>query len=234
MCWFMTAGRGIIGMANMKTALVTGDLGFIGQHLCRALSANEEYEVFGLDVKRGWGEDIRGCGLPAVDVCFHLAAQTNAHSADAWEDAGVNIMGTVRILERYRERVVFAASATNPVVPYAISKHACEHYCQLYGARIVRMCNITGPGGHGVFEAFAKADILKIAGKGDQKRAYAPVHRAIAMFLEAATAPPGTLFTLQGPELTVLEIADLFYPTKPREFIEQNKNDVTDPTYTTP
>ena len=210
----------------MKTALVTGDLGFIGQHLVRAL--DEEYIVLGRDWKRGLSEDIRTCELPPADVCFHLAAQTKAQTKDAQEDASINILGTLRILERYRKRVVFAASATNPVVPYSISKHACEHYCQLYGARIVRMCNVTGPGGHGVIEAFDKADVLKIAGKGDQKREYASVERAVAMFLAAAKSPPGELHQLQGAELTVLEIAELFYPTKRREFVEQDVNDVTD------
>ena len=210
----------------MKIALVTGYLGFIGQHLCRALHESGEYRVIGRDWKRHPNEDIRTCEIPPADVCFHLAAQTKAQTKDAFEDASINIMGTLRILEQYRERVVFAASATNPVVPYSISKHACEHYCALYRARVVRMCNVTGPGGHGVIEAFAKADVLKIAGKGDQKRAYAPVHRAVQMFIDAADAPPGTLYELQGAELTVLEIAELFFPAKSREFVEQDVNDV--------
>ena len=212
----------------MKKALVTGDLGFIGQHLCRALNATGEYEVFGIDVKRGFQEDIRGCGLPPADVCFHLAAQTKAQSTDAWDDANTNIMGTIRILERYRDKVVFAASeaASNPVIPYAISKNACEHYCRLYKARLVRMCNITGPGGHGVFEAFAKADVLKIAGIGDQRRAYASVRHAVSAFLNAAIAPPGAVFDVHGTELTVLEIAELFYPAKPKQFVEKKANDL--------
>lgn len=210
----------------MKTALVTGDLGFIGQHLCRAIRDGDDYVVIGRDLKRGSHEDIRTCVLPPADICFHLAAQTKAQTQDAYEDASINIMGTLRVLERYREQVVFAASATTPVVPYAISKQACEHYCKLYRARIVRMCNVTGPGGHGVIEAFAKADVLKIAGRGNQKRAYASVQRAVAMFLAAAKSQPGELHQLQGVELTVLEIAELFYPTKPREFVAQEANDM--------
>ena len=209
----------------MKTALITGHLGFIGQHLWRALRANDDYVPIGLDLKNGSHEDIRSCVLPPADVCFHLAAQTNAHCTDAWDDANTNIMGTIRLLDHYHDRVVFAASATNPTVPYSISKHACEHYCDLYGARVVRMCNITGPGGHGVFEAFAKAGVLKIAGKGDQLREYAPVRRAVAAFLDAAFDPPGTLHLVEGTKLTVMEIAELFYPDKPREFVEQAPHD---------
>ena len=115
----------------MKTALVTGDLGFIGPHLCRALQSFEggAYTVIGLDWKRGQHEDIRYCTLPQADICFHLAAQTKAQTKETRLDADINIMGTLHILERYREKVVFAAAwpATNPVTPYAISKHACEH-----------------------------------------------------------------------------------------------------------
>lgn len=212
----------------MKTVLVTGHLGFIGQHLWRALRSNSEYNTIGLDIKNGHDEDIRTCVLPFADICFHLAAQTNARTDNVWADANHNIMGTIRILEWYRESVVFAAAwpATNPVTPYAISKHACEHYCSLYGARMVRMCNVTGPGGRGVIETFAKADILRIAGDGSQKRTYAPIHRAVSALIDAATAPPGTLHILQGTELSVLEIAELFYPTKRREFVEQASHDM--------
>jgi nucleoside-diphosphate-sugar epimerase len=228
----MTAARVITGICDMKTALVTGDLGFIGQHLCRALRG-EGYHVIGLDLQRGGHEDIRLCPLPPADVCFHLAAQTRAQTTDAIEDASMNIGATLRILDHYRDKVVFAAAwpATNPVTPYAISKHACEHYCSLYGARLVRLCNITGIGGRGVIEAFAKADVLKIAGDGSQKRTYASVERAVAAFIQAADAPPGTLDILEGTELTVLEIAELFFPTKRREFVEQHANDAADVTW---
>jgi len=39
------------------------------------------------------------------------------------------------------------------------------------------------------------------------------------------------LDVLHGTELTVLEIAELFYPTKRREFIEQHANDAADVTW---
>ena len=214
----------------MKTALVTGYRGFIGTHLCRALRDSGEYAVSGIDLKDGRHQDIRDCKLPApseADVCFHLAAQTNARTHDAYEDASTNILGTLHVLERYREKVVFATSVTagNPVIPYAISKNACEHYCRLYGARIVCFRNITGPGGHGVFELFEKADILKITGDGSQKRAYTPVKHAVAALMEAANAPAGSFRVVEGTELTVLEIAELFYPEKKIEFIERDPND---------
>lgn len=224
----MTVVPAITRTDDMKIALVTGHLGFIGQHLWRVLRSSDEYVPVGLDLKNGSHEDIRSCVLPRTDVCFHLAAQTNAQSTDAWDDANTNIMGTIRILEKYRNKVVFAASeaANNPVIPYAISKHACELYCRLYGARMVSMCNITGPGGHGVFEAFAQSDILRIAGDGSQRRSYAPVSHAVSAFLAMASAEPGLLYTLSGTELSVLEIAELFYPAKPKQFVEKKANDL--------
>ena len=216
-------------ICNMKTALVTGHLGFIGQHLWRALHANDEYVPIGLDIKNGPHEDIRTCVLPPADICFHLAAQTKALSTDTLEDADINIMGTVRILEKYRENVVFATSraSIDPTVPYSISKHACEYYCDMYKARMVRMCNVTGEGGHGVIEAFTRSDTLRIVGSGSIKRAYAPVQRAVELFLIAANSLPGSLHILRGPQLTVLEIAELFFPNKPRIFVKQDPRELT-------
>ncbi len=227
MSWYTIEGHAIIGMADMPIALVTGDVGFIGSHLVLALRKRGDYHVIGLDWQRGPHEDIRTCDLPDADVCFHLAAQTNARSVDVITDAEINVLGALRILEHYRERVVFAASTAKPLIPYAISKLASEQYCRLYGARVVRMCNISGPGGHGVFEAFAHAAVLQIAGKGDQKREYASVNRAVAAFLHVANCPPGYVTEVRGTELTVLEIADLVYPMKPRKFVEQQANDLT-------
>lgn len=209
----------------MKIALITGYMGFIGRRLYVALSG-AGYWTRGLDIQNG--DDIRYCKLPDADVVFHLAGQSNARSHDVIEDASHNIIGTLRILDRYKEKVVFAASIAPPVTPYAISKFACEHYCRLYKARIVRMCNVSGlgVGAHGVVNAFTKAETLQIAGDGSQRRPYAPVHRAVDLFLQAADSPPGTELELKGVELSVLEIAELFFSQKPREFISQDSNDV--------
>jgi nucleoside-diphosphate-sugar epimerase len=211
-----------------KTAFVTGSAGFIGTHLCKALAA-DGWKVIGYDWKTGGaGKDIRTCPLPEADMCFHLAAQSDAHSKDVWADATHNIMATLRVLEKYKSNVVFASSASihYPVTPYAVAKLACEHYCRLYGARIVRKCNITGPGGHGVFEKFAAARILKIAGSGEQRREYATVHKAVEAYLRAANLPLNGEVIVSGVQLSVLDIADLFHPDKPREFVERSSNDL--------
>ena len=211
----------------MKKALITGHAGFIGSHLFKALNEHG-WAVTGADLKTG--QDIRDMDLPKVDMCFHLAAQSNAHSTAFYEDATHNIMATLRLLQKYEARVVFASSAAihQPFTSYALSKWTSEHYCRIYEARIVRMCNITGPGGHGVFEKFAAAERLRIAGTGDQMRAYAPVRRAVDLFIKAAASPPGSLHLLPGVEMSVLDIADIMYPHKPRDFVEQVAADLPD------
>lgn len=60
----------------MKTALVTGDLGFVGRHMVPALEARG-YAVTGLDIKRGPHEDVRDWFRTSderYDLVVHLAA----------------------------------------------------------------------------------------------------------------------------------------------------------------
>lgn len=206
-------------------AVVTGSEGFIGRHLVDAL-LSVGCEVIGIDKRSG--SDIRDCELPDADRVFHLAAQTDAYCADARYDALTNVVGTVRILERYRDRVVLASSSmvNYPVAPYAISKRACEEYAKHFGAAIVRLCNIVGPGGHGVVQKFEQADELCIYGTGDQLRTYAPVQSAVIMLMDAK---PRELSVLRGVELTINEIAgsDKFV-SKPRRYLPARALDLID------
>lgn len=59
-----------------RTALVTGDLGFVGRHMVPALTARG-YDVTGLDIKRGPEEDVRDYFRRAdepFDLVVHCAA----------------------------------------------------------------------------------------------------------------------------------------------------------------
>lgn len=205
------------------TVLVTGHWGFIGSHLCGALE-DQDITVIGIDLKDG--KDILTADLPEVDRVYHLAAQTNAQTSDVLADANVNIMGTLRLLERYGSRVVFASSsAVNyPLTPYAISKRAGEDYARMYGAAVVRFCNIHGPGGHGVFECFANDDVITIRGDGNQVRTYASVSNAVSALLNAK---PGELHILKGRDMTVKEVAAL-YPGKPVSYVPASPADILD------
>lgn len=60
----------------MKRALVTGDLGFVGRHMTRALT-ERGYTVDGCDIRRGPHEDVRHLFREAddrYDLVVHLAA----------------------------------------------------------------------------------------------------------------------------------------------------------------
>lgn len=193
--------------------VVTGSNGFIGRHLCRAL-AEAGHAVTGLDIRTG--HDVLSCELSDADLVYHLAAQTDAGCEDALADARVNIMGLLRVLQRYGDKVVFASSSMvqHPQTPYAISKLAGEHYCKLYGASVIRLCNVYGPGGHSVIDVFEKAQTLTIHGDGQQVRSFASVGAAVLLLLqELGGRQPMRL--LRGTPRSVLDVAAC-HPGKPR------------------
>lgn len=164
----------------MTTVLVTGGAGFVGSHLCDRLLA-ESHRVVAVDdlssgrianlgEARGYGKeftflnmDVRADGLmPLFDrhkpqVVMHLAAQpsTLASMQDPLEDASVNLMGLLNILEvsvrSGVEKVVYASSATaiygeprkipvketsaagaRPLSPLGVAKKAAEDYLRHY------------------------------------------------------------------------------------------------------
>ena len=202
--------------------LVTGNRGFVGGHLCSYLDSHG-IKWTGIDLKDG--KDIMTAHLPDAEKVYHLAAQTNAQTDDVWDDADNNIFGTLRIVERYRHRVVFASSsAVNyPLTPYAISKRAGEDYALMYGAAVVRFCNLYGPGGHGVIDIFRESERIEIRGDGNQIRTYAPVEDAVSALI---WAKPG-LHILPGKDMTVNEVADMF-PGKTIDHVPANAADILD------
>lgn len=207
-----------------RVALVTGAAGFIGRHLCRHLQEDGN-TVLQIDLKLGL--DVLTCRLPDADVVFHLAAQTDAYCQDAYADAMANVMGSIRIFEHYRERTIFASSAmvNYPTTPYAISKRAGESYAKMFGVSVVRLCNITGPGGHSVFEAFDAAEDLNIYGNGEQLRNYASVTEAVHALIDHERSVGVRI--LDGVEMTVNDVAAL-YPSKPRKYLPTRTGDMLD------
>jgi UDP-glucose 4-epimerase len=177
-------------------ALVTGGAGFIGSHLAdELLDRGDEVAVVD-DLSTGRRENLtgalaRGAELHEVDIreaaslrevvggwrpdiVFHLAAQMDVRKSiedPAW-DAGINVVGTINVLEASRlagvRRVVNTSTGgaiygetdvmptpesvpPRPMSAYGQSKFCAEAYCgwyeRLYGLSSVtlRYGNVYGP-----------------------------------------------------------------------------------------
>jgi UDP-glucose 4-epimerase len=179
-------------------ALVTGGAGFIGSHLVDALVARGDDVLVLDDLSSGRTDNLAGAlalGARLVEaditdaeavraafsqqrpeVVFHLAAQIDVRRSvdDPIFDLGVNVGGTINLLEAAREagspRFVFASTGgaiygegdgrelplsedaeRKPDAPYGQSKLAAEGYLflyqRLYGVPTValRLGNVYGP-----------------------------------------------------------------------------------------
>jgi UDP-glucose 4-epimerase len=179
-----------IGFIGMRV-LVTGGAGFIGSHLTDAFVSRGDEVIVADDLSRGRAARVSdkatlhelsiadAQALTALvtmvkpELICHLAAQIDVRSSvDApGDDAKVNVVGTVNVLEAAREaraRVIFASSGGAlygrdapipspeevlplPESPYGIAKYCAEQYIGLYnrlhGTRhsIMRLANVYGP-----------------------------------------------------------------------------------------
>jgi len=171
--------------------LVTGGAGFIGSHLVDALVARGDEVVVADDLSSGREGrlDPRAhlqkvsvtdpAALTAVvegsgaELVCHLAAQIDVRASVDFpaDDAQVNVVGTVNVLEAARQvgaRVLFASSGGAlygrdapipsredvlplPESPYGIAKYCAECYIGLYNRlhgtshSVLRLANVYGP-----------------------------------------------------------------------------------------
>jgi UDP-glucose 4-epimerase len=196
-------------------AIVTGGAGFIGSHVVDALVARGD-EVAVIDslvhgtqdnVSSGAVLHVRDIREPLDDLfddvrpeaVFHLAAQADVRVSveHPVEDAEVNVLGTVRVLEAARPhgaQVVFAStggaiygecqeaasedSPCTPLSPYGTAKLAAEEYIRsynrLYDTRHIalRYGNVYGPRQDPHGEAGVVAIFLGALARGEQAKIF--------------------------------------------------------------
>ncbi len=168
--------------------VVTGGAGFVGSHVVDALVARGDEVVVVDSLATGKRENVPAAASlhvqdvrePLADLfdeirpetVFHLAAQADVRVSveRPVEDAEVNVLGTIRVLEaasRNRAQVVFSStggaiygecdgpvaesSPLRPVSPYGIAKLAGEEYLRGYNRLqgsthvALRYGNVYGP-----------------------------------------------------------------------------------------
>ena len=155
----------------MKTIIVTGANGFIGNHLVRKLS-NSDYHVKAICSSYGDLSDGNSWArLSSADVVIHLAAKSSVPGS--WECppdfVQSNCLGTSLALEFCRlhhAKLIFLSSymygdaGTEPIPetapvfaknPYALTKQFSENLCEFYSNNfgvecfILRPFNVYGP-----------------------------------------------------------------------------------------
>ena len=190
--------------------LVTGHEGFVGSYLMPHLPQ----DAIGLDIKSG--NDILTCDLPDADVVIHLAAQPGVvASMDApYSNAEVNIMGTIRLLERYKDAKFIFASSGGTIQetiesPYGLSKYVGEEYIKLLHDNyvILRFCNVYGPGSRSVVDKWLQEDELTIYGDGETMRIYGYVEDVVDAVLKSIYWDKGTYKLGSNQRYSVLDIA---------------------------
>jgi UDP-glucose 4-epimerase len=195
--------------------VVTGGAGFVGSHVVDALVFGGD-EVFVVDnLATGKRENLNERAQLHVhdireplDVLFeelrpeavlHLAAQADLRVAveRPHEDADVNVLGTVRVLEaarRHGSQIVFSSTGgaiygecdepapesapLRPVSPYGVSKLAGEEYLRAYNRLhgtnhvVLRLGNVYGPRQDPHGEAGVVAIFLGALAGGAQARIF--------------------------------------------------------------
>ena len=241
MRFIVTGGAGFIG-SNLVGGLVelgnvtiiddlsSGKLDNLENLLKRADVSLERLSVTDLEGIKPHFEDI--------DCVFHLAAVSNISSsvADPLRTNEVNVKGTLNVLLAARDsgvrKVVFTSSASvygdteevptpegvlpKPLSPYAVSKLAGEHYCDvfsdLYGLETasLRPFNVYGPRQDpnsqyaGVIPLFIRSlrqeEVPMIDGDGEQTRDFVYVKDVVRAFIQAMDHRAKGAYNIAGGE----------------------------------
>ena len=191
--------------------VVTGSDGFIASYLLPEL---KDHEVIGLDIKSG--NDILECDLPPADIVIHLAAEPGvvASVADPYKNARTNILGTIRLLEHYKDAKFIFASSGGTIQetiesPYGLSKKTCEEYIKMLHDNyvILRFPNVYGKGSRSVIDKFLNDNIITIYGDGRASRTYGYIKDIVRAIIYSMGWSKGLYKLGSNQDYTVNEIA---------------------------
>lgn len=208
--------------------VVTGHEGFVGSYLMPKFYGT----ATGLDIKSG--NDILECDLPEADIVIHLAAEPGviASVENPYSNARTNILGTIRLLQRYKNAKFIFASSGGTIQetiesPYGLSKKTCEEYIKLLhkNAVILRFPNIYGKNSRSVVDKFLNQNELTIYGDGETRRIYAHISDVIQAILLAVNWEPGTYKLGTTQRYSVNQIADAV--GKPKVYAPAREGEIT-------
>ncbi|HEY5091336.1 MAG TPA: NAD-dependent epimerase/dehydratase family protein [Polyangia bacterium] len=248
----VTGGAGFIGSALVRALLARGERVRVIDNFYSGKRENLAAVAADVEVIEG---DIRdggalGRALAGVEIVFHEAAIVSVPRSLVDPDAShdVNATATLQLLAAAKRagarRLVYAASSAAygdtptlpkvetmrpaPLSPYAVSKLAAEHYCQVfagaYGLETVclRYFNVFGPHQDptseyaAVIPRFVTAALagkgVTIFGDGTQSRDFCYIDNTVAANLAAAVAPQasGRVFNVAcGVATTLNEVVRL-------------------------
>ncbi len=243
----VTGGAGFIGSSIASALLGRGDDVAVFDSLVsgHADAVPEGAELIKGDLRDP--DDVRKA-VAGCEVIFHEGALRSVPRSldDPLPTSEANVTGTLNVLEAAAgagcRRVIYASSssvygnnetlptredaAPMPLSPYAVSKLAAEHYCQVWShlGRVptisLRYFNVFGPGQRAdskysaVFPAFVsalrKGIPPEIHGDGEQTRDFTFINDVVAANLAAASASldcDGHVFNIAtGEPHSVLQI----------------------------
>lgn len=225
----------------LKTKILcTGSLGFIGTYVTKILK-EKGYEVKGYDILDS--QDTRDTDAVENAVnsfkpnwIVHFAAQVFLPPSlkNPQEDAMINIVGTLNVLEAARKQgcgVLLSSSGAvygnnyqypEPISPYGVSKLTAERYMKLYhdlyGLKTVvfRFSSIYGKGRKKtsinlIFDKAMRGETIHVNGDGEQTRDFthvSDVAEAVVMVIEGKF-PSGTYDIGTGTSTSINELIRL-------------------------
>jgi UDP-glucose 4-epimerase len=226
----VTGGAGFIGSALVRALLARGDRVRVIDNLFSGKRENlaeiaRDVELVEADIR---DEAALARALGGVELVFHQAAIPSVPRslADPIASHDANATGTLKVLAAAKKagarRVIYAASSSAygdtptlpkvetmrpmPLSPYAVSKLAGEHYCQVYASAFgletvsLRYFNVFGPRQDpkseyaAVIPRFVTAALggqgVTIYGDGTQSRDFCFIDNTVEANLAAATVAP--------------------------------------------